>query len=113
VIDRITFEPDFPRYCCTCHWSGNGMDPKFFNNSFETAQRDDLPWTRVVNAKPRRLAYLIKCDDWEATQVERSVVVTNRTSGKVVRRIRIPTAWDDEWGWNFIDGGILVEQTRR
>ena len=27
VIDRITFEPDFPRYVCTCHWSGNGADP--------------------------------------------------------------------------------------
>jgi len=22
VIDRIAFEPDFPRYVCTCHWPG-------------------------------------------------------------------------------------------
>jgi len=57
-----------------------------------------------------RREYRIRCDDWEATQVERSVVVKDRATGKVVKTIRIPRAWGDEWGWNFIDGGIAVEK---
>ena len=47
-IDAITFEPGFPRYDCICHWTGHGDDPHFFNDAFETAQRDDLRWCRVV-----------------------------------------------------------------
>jgi hypothetical protein len=69
VIDRIAFEPDFPRYCCTCHWSGNGPDPQFFNNNFDTAQRDGIPWMRVVNPKPRRLVCRTDAPAWYATQV--------------------------------------------
>jgi len=53
-IDKIAFEPDFPRYVCTCHWTGNGAYPQFFNNEFDTAQRDDIPWTQVINPWPRR-----------------------------------------------------------
>ena len=73
VIDRITFEPDFPRYVCTCHWSGNGADPQFFNNNFDTTQRDDIPWCRVVNPKPRRLVCRTEAPAWYATQVGRRV----------------------------------------
>jgi hypothetical protein len=57
-----------------------------------------------------RREYRIKCDDWEATQVERSVVITDRATGKTIKTIRIPAAWGDEWGWNCIDGGIAVER---
>jgi len=57
-----------------------------------------------------RREYRIRCDDWEATQVERSVVVTDRATGKTIKTIRIPAAWGNEWGWNCIDGGIAVEK---
>jgi hypothetical protein len=62
------------------------------------------------NAMTNRREYRIKCDDWEATQVERSVVVKDRATGKVIKTIRIPAAWGGEWGWNCIDGGIAVER---
>jgi hypothetical protein len=60
--------------------------------------------------KTDRREYRIKCGDWEATQVERSVVVTDRATGKMIKTIRIPLAWGAEWGWNCIDGGIAVER---
>jgi hypothetical protein len=60
--------------------------------------------------KTDRREYRIKCQDWEATQVERSVVVKDRATGKTIKTIRIPAAWGDEWGWNCIDGGIAVER---
>jgi hypothetical protein len=50
TIDAIAFEPHFPRYVCTCHWRGRGTDPRFFNDNFSAALRDDLPWCRVVVA---------------------------------------------------------------
>jgi hypothetical protein len=113
VIDRIAFEPDFPRYCCTCHWSGNGPDPQFFNNNFDTAQRDDIPWMRVVNPKPRRLACRTEVPAWYATQVGRKVELRRTGTDEVLATIRPPAPWGDAWGWNLIDGGVLVERTGR
>ena len=113
VIDRIAFEPDFPRYVCTCHWSGNGPDPQFFNNNFDTAQRDDIPWTRVVNAKPRHLACRIEAPAWYATQVGRKVELRQTGTDEVLAAIRPPAAWGEAWGWNLIDGGVLVERTAK
>ena len=113
VIDRIAFEPDFPRYCCTCHWSGNGPDPQFFNNNFDTAQRDDIPWTRVVNPRPQRLVCRTDAPAWYATQVGRKVELRQTGTDKVLATIRPPAAWGDAWGWNLIDGGVLVERTAR
>ena len=113
VIDRITFEPDFPRYCCTCHWSGNGLDPQFFNNNFDTAQRDDLPWTRVVTPRPRRLVCRTDAPAWYATQVDRKVELRQTGTDKVLATIRPPAAWGEAWGWNLIDGGVLIEHTAK
>lgn len=57
VIDSVTHEPGrtmtdgsqfVERYCCSCHWAGAGVDPQFFNDGFNTAQRADLLWTRLV-----------------------------------------------------------------
>jgi len=59
-----------------------------------------------------RREYRIRCDDWYATQANRSVHVIDRASGKVVKVIRPPAVWSDDWTWNFIDGGIAVEHTR-
>jgi hypothetical protein len=113
VVDRVAFEPDFPRYCCTCHWSGNGPDPQFFNNNFDTAQRDDIPWMRVVNPRPRRLVCRTETPAWYATQVGRKVELRQTGSDEVLATIRPPAAWGDAWGWNLIDGGVLVERTGR
>jgi hypothetical protein len=113
VIDRITFEPDFPRYVCTCHWSGNGPDPQFFNNNFDTAQRDDIPWTRVVNPRPRRLVCRTEAPAWYATQAGRGVELRQTGTDALLATIRPPAAWGDAWGWNLVDGGVLVERTAR
>jgi len=58
-----------------------------------------------------RREYRIDHEDWEATQVERSVVVSDRTTGAVLKVLRPPARWGEEWGWNFIDGGIVLERT--
>jgi len=50
-------------------------------------------------------------DDWQATQVKRSVVVSDCATGKRLKIIRPPAAWGEEWGWNFIEGGIVLERT--
>ena len=50
--------------------------------------------------------------DWQATQVGRSVVVTDRRTGKQ-QVIRPPKAWGEAWGWNLFDGGIVLERTSR
>ena len=113
VIDRIMFEPDFPRYCCTCHWSGNGPDPAFFNDNFSTAQRDDIPWCRVVKPRPRRLVCRTDAPAWYATQVGRKVELHQTGTDVLLATIRPPAAWGDAWGWNLIDGGVLVEHTGR
>ena len=110
-IDKIAFEPDFPRYVCTCHWTGNGADPQFFNNEFDTAQRDDIPWCQVVNPKPRRLACRTDIPAWYATQVGRKVELRQTKTDKRLATIRPPAAWGDAWGWNLIDGGVVVERT--
>ena len=57
---------------------------------------------------PNRCEYRIKCDDWYATQVERSIHIIDRASGKTIKVIRPPAAWGDEWTWTSIDGGIAV-----
>ena len=112
-IDKIAFEPDFPRYVCTCHWTGNGADPQFFNNNFDTAQRDDIPWCRVVKPKPRRLACRTDAPAWYATQVGRKVELRQAKTDKLLATIRPPAALGKAWGWNLIDGGVLVERTNR
>jgi hypothetical protein len=50
--------------------------------------------------------------DWQATQVGRSVVVTDRRTGRQ-QVIRPPKAWGEAWGWNFFEGGIVLERTDR
>jgi len=119
VIDKIAHEPFQPshdapktwRYACTCHWSGNGPDPRFFNDDFGTAQRDDLPWTRVVNPRPRRLVCRTEAPVWYATQVGRQVELRRTGTDDVLATIRPPAAWGDAWGWSLIHGGVLVERT--
>jgi len=32
---------------------------------------------------------------------------------KVLATVRPPAAWGDAWGWNLIDGGVVVERTSR
>ena len=41
---------------------------------------------------PNRCEYRIKCDDWYATQVERSIHMIDRASGKTIKVIRPPAA---------------------
>jgi len=121
VIDKITherFQPshDSPktwRYACTCHWSGNGPAPQFFNDDFGTAQRDDLPWTRVVESRPRRLVCRTDAPAWYATQVGRKVELRRTGTDEVLATVRPPAAWGAAWGWNLIDGGVLMEHTGR
>jgi hypothetical protein len=60
---------------------------------------------------PNRCEYRIRSDDWYATQVERSVHVVDRASRKVLKVIRPPAAWGQEWTWTFIDGGVAVEHS--
>lgn len=31
-----------------CHWSGNGVNPRFHNDDITLGQREDLPVTRLV-----------------------------------------------------------------
>lgn len=64
----------------------------------------------MANTKNRR-EYRIPCEDWEATQVERSVHIIDRATGKTIKVIPVPKAWGDEWGWNFIEGGIAIERS--
>ena len=45
---------------------------------------------------PNRRECRIRSDDWYATQVERSVVVKDRASGKVLKVVRPPAALGDE-----------------
>ena len=87
VIDQIAFEPDFPRYVCLCHWSGNGLDPLYLSNNFDTAQRDDIPWTRLVNPQPRRLACRTDAPAWYATQVGRQVELRRPGTDEVQGRV--------------------------
>jgi hypothetical protein len=58
-----------------------------------------------------RREYRIRSNDWYATQVERSVHVVDRATGKTIKVVRPPAAWGDEWTWTFIDGGIAVERS--
>jgi len=121
VIDKVTHEQFQPssaspktwRYACACHWSGNGPDPQFFNNNFDTAQRDDIPWMRVVDPRPRRLVCRTDAPAWYATQVGRKVELRQTGTDKVLATVRPPAAWGDQWGWNLIEGGVLVERTAR
>jgi len=121
VIDRITHEqfqpssdaPKMWRYACICHWSGNGPAPQFFNDDFGTAQRDDLPWTRVVSPRPRRLVCRTEAPAWYATQAGRKVELRRTGTDEVLATIRPPAAWGVAWGWNLIDSGVLVERTGR
>lgn len=91
VIDQVTFEPDFPRYVCLCHWSGNGL----------------------VNPQPHRLACRTDAPAWYATQVGRQVELRRPGTDEVQATIEPPAAWGDAWGWNLIAGGVVVEHTAR
>ena len=121
VIDKVVHEqfqpshdsPKMWRYACVCHWSGNSPDPQFFNNNFDTAQRDDIPWCRVVNPRPRRLVCRTETPAWYATQVGRKVELRQTGTDAILATIRPPAAWGDAWGWNLIDGGVVVERTAR
>ena len=66
-----------------------------------------------MNAKPRRLACRTNAPAWYATQVGRKVELRQAKTDKLLATIRPPAAWGDAWGWNLIDGGVVVERTGR
>ncbi len=61
----------------------------------------------MTMASTGRREHRIEHQDWYATQLGRSVVVKDRAL--VV--LRPPAAWGEEWGWNFTEGGIVLERT--
>jgi hypothetical protein len=46
-------------------------------------------------------------------QSGRHLEVVNHRTRRIVRTVTPPAAWGDAWGWNLIDGGVLVERTGR
>jgi len=68
---------------------------------------------RQGNPKPRRLVCRTDAPAWYATQVGRKVELRQTGTDALLATIRPPAAWGDQWGWNLIDGGILVEWTSR
>jgi hypothetical protein len=46
----------------------------------------------AMKKAPNRCEYRIKYDDWYATQVERSIHIIDRASGKTIKAIRPPAA---------------------
>ena len=67
----------------------------------------------MVNPRPQRLVCRTDAPAWYATQVGRKVELRQTGTDKVLATIRPPAAWGDAWGWNLIDGGVLVERTAR
>ena len=110
-VDSILFEPS--RHVCTCHWTGNGARPLADIDHFELAQTACFAWMRVVNPRPRRLVCRTEAPAWYATQVGRHVELRRTGTDEVLARIGPPPSWGDAWGWNLIDGGVLVERTGR
>lgn len=47
IRERVWRSEGF-RWRFTCHWSGRGSNPHFFNDNFSTALREDLPWRRSL-----------------------------------------------------------------
>jgi hypothetical protein len=50
---------------------------------------------------------------WYATQVGRTVELRRTGTDEVLATVHPPAAWGNAWGWNLIDGGVLVEHTGR
>lgn len=55
VIDAIRYHAEWPTakhgkgvYRIDCHWSGNGHNPKFFNDNMTLGQREDLTYWRKI-----------------------------------------------------------------
>ena len=48
---------------------------------------------------------------WYPTQVGRKVELRRTGTDEVLMAIYPPAAWGDAWGWNLIDGGVVVERT--
>jgi len=61
----------------------------------------------------KRLTCRTDAAAWYATQVGRRVDLCQTHTDEVLATIRPPAAWGDEWGWNLIDGGVVVERTAR
>ena len=48
---------------------------------------------------------------WYATQVGRAVELRRTGTDEVLATVYPPAAWGDDWGWNLVDGGVVVERT--
>ena len=46
---------------------------------------------------------------WYATQVGRTVELRRTGTDEVLATVHPPAAWGKDWGWNLINGGVLVE----
>ena len=60
-----------------------------------------------------RLACRTDAPAWYATQVGRKLELRRTGTDEVLATVHPPAAWGDTWGWNLIDGGVLVERTSR
>jgi len=58
----------------------------------------------------KRLTCRTDAPAWYATQVGRTVEIRRTGSDEVLATVHPPAAWGKDWGWNLIDGGVLVEQ---
>jgi hypothetical protein len=67
----------------------------------------------MVSPRPRRLVCRTEVPAWYATQVGRKVELRQTGTDEVLATICPPAAWGDAWGWNLVDGGVLVERTGR
>jgi len=58
----------------------------------------------------KRLTCRTDAPAWYATQVGRTVEIRRTGTDEVLATVHPPAAWGDDWGWNLINGGVLVEQ---
>jgi hypothetical protein len=50
---------------------------------------------------------------WYATQAGRKVELRRTGTDEALATVHPPVAWGDNWDWNLIDGGVMVERTAR
>ena len=64
---------------------------------------------KAEKAKLNRLTCRTDAPAWYATQVGRTVELRRTGTDEVLATVHPPAAWGDDWNWNLIDGGVLVE----
>jgi len=68
---------------------------------------------KAEKAKMNRLTCRTDAPAWYATQVGRTVELRRTGTDEVLATVHPPAAWGDNWDWNLIDGGVMVERTTR